>query len=452
MISVNQRTTSRFHVFRGTGVLHGPVKPFQSNQNLDWKRDLTVHAEGDVATVTLTIMNVERKLRHEPVDVDGETGAVRAEWERFLARMPPAPEGRYDFAVATWYTLWSCFVRARDHYRYDAMLMSKKFMSSVWTWDHCFNALAMMKVSRRTALEQFLLPFELQAESGTLFDMTNPNQEVIWAVTKPPIHGWCFGRMMDAFDFGPRSWRRCWVALPRGRTGGWTTGTPTATASPSTRRGATAAGTTRRCSTTASSWSRLTCRRSWCCRCAPARGSPSGSAERRRRTGGGAPRRSCWSGSTTTVGWAVGSSPGGRGAHAYDPEPTSLLALMPIALGEHLDPDRMEVLAGILEDRFLTEHGPATEAPDSPRYESDGYWRGPIWAPSTYLIVDGLRRAGRDDLARRIAASFCRMAEHKAQGQYENFDALTGVGLRAPGYTWTASVFMLLTWEHLQDG
>ena len=123
---------------------------------------------------------------------------------------------------------------------------------------------------------------------------------------------------------------------------------------------------------------------------------------------------------------------------------------MPIALGEHLEPDRMTALAGILEERFLTEHGPATEAPDSPRYESDGYWRGPIWAPSTYLIVDGLRRGGRVELARRIAASFCRMAEHKAMGQYENFDALTGVGLRAPGYTWTASVFMLLTWEYLQ--
>ena len=135
--------------------------------------------------------------------MERETAAVRAEWERFLARMPPPPEGRYDFAVATWYTLWSCFVRARDVYRYDAMLMSKKFMSSVWTWDHCFNALAMMKVSRETALQQFLLPFELQAESGTLFDMTNPNQEVIWAVTKPPIHGWCFGRMLDVFDFEP---------------------------------------------------------------------------------------------------------------------------------------------------------------------------------------------------------------------------------------------------------
>ena len=111
-------------------------------------------------------MNVERTLRHEPFDVERETAAVRAEWEGFLARMPPAPEGRYDFAVATWYTLWSCFVRARDHYRYDAMLMSKKFMSSVWTWDHCFNALAMMKVSGRRRSSSSCFPSSCRRSPG----------------------------------------------------------------------------------------------------------------------------------------------------------------------------------------------------------------------------------------------------------------------------------------------
>ena len=74
-----------------------------------------------------------RLWRRWRVDVERETAAVRAEWERFLARMPPTREGHYDFTVATWYTLWSCFVRAQDVCRYDAMLMSKKFMSSVWT-------------------------------------------------------------------------------------------------------------------------------------------------------------------------------------------------------------------------------------------------------------------------------------------------------------------------------
>jgi glycogen debranching enzyme len=39
--------------------------------------------------------------------------------------------------------------------------------------------------------------------------------------------------------------------------------------------------------------------------------------------------------------------------------------------------------------------GLATEKTTSPLYQSDGYWRGPVWAPSTVLIEDGgLRRAG----------------------------------------------------------
>ena len=41
------------------------------------------------------------------------------------------------------------------------------------------------------------------------------------------------------------------------------------------------------------------------------------------------------------------------------------------------------------------------------------------------------------------------MLAFTAGGAYENFDALTGKGWRAPGYTWTASVFLLLMWEYL---
>ncbi|MFQ6115089.1 MAG: trehalase family glycosidase [bacterium] len=97
----------------------------------------------------------------------------------------------------------------------------------------------------------------------------------------------------------------------------------------------------------------------------------------------------------------------------------------------------------------MTEHGLATEALKSPYYESDSYWRGPIWAPSTYLIVDGLRRGGNYDLALKIARGFCNMIKNNAGGNYENFDAVTGKGLRAPGYTWTASVHMLLLTEFI---
>ena len=75
------------------------------------------------------------------------------------------------------------------------MLMSKKYMSSVWSWDHCFNALAMAKISKQKAMEQFEAPFVLQSEHGVLPDMWNPHSEIVWGVTKPPIHGWCFSRL-----------------------------------------------------------------------------------------------------------------------------------------------------------------------------------------------------------------------------------------------------------------
>ena len=80
--------------------------------------------------------------------------------------------------------------------------------------------------------------------------------------------------------------------------------------------------------------------------------------------------------------------------------------------------------------RHLTEFGPATERVDSPAYAADGYWRGPIWAPSTFIIEQGLRAAGRDALADDVAARFLRLCE--VGGFAENFDALTGEGLPGP--------------------
>jgi putative isomerase len=76
------------------------------------------------------------------------------------------------------------------------------------------------------------------------------------------------------------------------------------------------------------------------------------------------------------------------------------------------------------------------------QYEADGYWRGPIWAPSTHLLVDGLLACGERSLALEISRRFCDMAQHS--GMAENYNALTGESLRDRAYTWTASVFLLL--------
>jgi glycogen debranching enzyme len=78
---------------------------------------------------------------------------------------------------------------------------------------------------------------------------------------------------------------------------------------------------------------------------------------------------------------------------------------------------------------------------------ADGYWRGPIWAPSTLLLVEGLASCGEHDLARDLAQRFCELAPRS--GFAENYDALTGDGLRDRAYTWTASVFLILGHEFL---
>jgi putative isomerase len=127
----------------------------------------------------------------------------------------------------------------------------------------------------------------------------------------------------------------------------------------------------------------------------------------------------------------------------------TLLAYVPIVLGKRLpDEIRRKLLAGLKDKgRFLTRHGLATESPRSRHYRSDGYWRGPIWAPATLLIVDGLAACGERGLARSIARRFCNLCA--AGGMAENFDALTGRGLRDRAYTWTASVFLILAHEYL---
>ncbi|HET8711948.1 MAG TPA: trehalase family glycosidase, partial [Spongiibacteraceae bacterium] len=122
----------------------------------------------------------------------------------------------------------------------------------------------------------------------------------------------------------------------------------------------------------------------------------------------------------------------------------SLLMYLPIVLGERLPKSIQRDLVAALqqENCFLTEHGLASESVASEFYEADGYWRGPIWAPAVFLIVEGLRSIGEAVFADEIARRFCRTVARS--GMAENFDAITGAGLRDRAHTWTVSVFLLL--------
>jgi glycogen debranching enzyme len=137
------------------------------------------------------------------------------------------------------------------------------------------------------------------------------------------------------------------------------------------------------------------------------------------------------------------------GTHKYDPEPTGHLILIPLVLGADLDKGKFDKCIADLESRFLSDYGIASEALNSKKYETGSYWRGPIWASADCLIVDGLRRGGREDLAKEIAQRYCDMIKYQAGGHYENFDPKTGQGHDAISYIWSVAVHLYFMSEYL---
>jgi glycogen debranching enzyme len=122
-------------------------------------------------------------------------------------------------------------------------------------------------------------------------------------------------------------------------------------------------------------------------------------------------------------------------------ESQSLIPWLPIILGHRLPVNLRQCLKDGIE-KHLTEWGLATERTDSPKYNSNGYWRGPIWGPSTVIAVTGLEKCGFNELAREIAVRFSRLCDKS--GFAENYDALTGTSLCDPAYTWTASAYLMM--------
>ncbi|GAA1359612.1 amylo-alpha-1,6-glucosidase [Streptomyces beijiangensis] len=347
------------------------------------------------------------------------------------------------------YVVWSATVHPKGLVTRPAVLMSKHWMDKVWSWDHCFNALALAPGCPDLAWDQFHLPFDHQDETGALPDSVT-HSEILHNFVKPPIHGWALGHLRrrlsaplsdaalsETYDRLTR-WTEFWLtarrapdaALPHyqhGNDSGWDNAT---TFDPE------------RVVTTADLAAFLTLQLHELASLAAQLNRPD---EAVRWTRTAAEKQSAmidqlWRGDRFVArGVATGNT-----WHS-----DSLLDLMPIVLGEHLPEEISSALADRIE-AHLTPYGLATEVPASPHYASDGYWRGPIWAPATVLVEDGLRRAGHHRLADEISARFRALCE--THGFAENFDALTGTGLRDRAYTWTASSYLLLAGAHAVRG
>lgn len=94
----------------------------------------------------------------------------------------------------------------------------------------------------------------------------------------------------------------------------------------------------------------------------------------------------------------------------------------------------------------LWSEGLVVPFPSAPRnfpgFEAKRYWRGPVWAVINWLLIDGLRRNGRAEMAEDLRKSTIRVIETSGFAEY--FDPLTGEGCGGHEFSWTAAAYMEL--------
>jgi putative isomerase len=125
--------------------------------------------------------------------------------------------------------------------------------------------------------------------------------------------------------------------------------------------------------------------------------------------------------------------------------PTSFL---PLIAGAATGQQAEAIVRYLTDEKEFWGELPLPSAPFSdPVNADDSYWRGRIWPPLSYLVVEGLRRSGRQQLAEQLAERTWRMFDaewREKRHSHENFNSLDpgrhDVADSDPFYSWGALI------------
>jgi glycogen debranching enzyme len=341
------------------------------------------------------------------------------------------------------YITWSNMVHDEGQLKRYAMYMSMNWMTNIWSWDNCFGAIALAKENPELAYDQYIFFKELQDASGMLPDYAN-TVYASYASAKPPIYGWAYRYMMqrnDAFKDVDRlkevydfveSFTKFWLeerthnGMPyytHGNESGWDNGTNYEEGVPIASPDLLAflidqidflIEVGQKLSINIDNWKIK--------------------VEKLLDQ-----LMTLWHGNQFRP-YLINE---GRFVTTGD----SLQNYVPILIADRLKPSiKNQLIKGLLEDnRFLTKYGLATESVSSDFYAYNGYWKGPIWAPTMLIFIDAVKNSGNQEEAQDLAERFIKCME--IGGMAENFDPLTAEGLVDPSFAWTSSVYLTLTDE-----
>ncbi len=367
---------------------------------------------------------------------------VNAEFDMWQRAFPLAPDYEESRNLAV-YILWSSVVAPEGTLPYYTMYMSKNGMNNIWSWDNCFNALALSESFPDLAYDQLRTFIKYQDEFGIYPDLMN-DKFVSYNCCKPPVWAWAFLLMKKRNDFFKDSavveimyetivkqtnyWlkyrRKSKDVLPaymHGNDSGWDNASIFHQGMPVE---------------------------------APDLGAhlirQMDILSKMAKELGKSEEEIFWKKEADALyDLLIKRYLDDDGFFAiYEPtgEPiqqrTSLILYLPLIIGYRLPKDLVSKMVEKLKTDFETPYGLATESVCSQLYKEDGYWLGPIWGAPTLLIADALLEIGYKDFANNIIQKFFELT--KVGMMAENFHAFTGKGLSDPAFTWTSGIFITL--------
>lgn len=341
------------------------------------------------------------------------------------------------------YVSWSTLVAPRGEMKREGMYMSKNWMNMIWSWDHCFNAMAMAPIDQEVAWNQMMCIFDHQSNIGSLPDGFDDQKEY-WGIVKTPIHGWALSHLIHHNKwikkeqlteiYGPLSrWTEFWFnyrdydrnGIPQYLHGyesfddcspldvGFPLEAPELCTFLILQMDALAE--------VATLLGKLPEAQEW---------------EKRSETLLAKTIERLWE-NTGFVTKKVGMN-------EWNKESIAFLQFVPLLLGEKLPLHmRTTMIANLKSSGLITSFGLSTESPRSPFFDPSSYTRGSIWAPINIFLIKGLEKCGEKELSKELARTYC---NHLVKGGFpEKFGAVHGEIQADPEYTWTSSIFLILS-------
>jgi glycogen debranching enzyme len=325
----------------------------------------------------------------------------------------------------------------------EVMYMSKNWMNMIWSWDHCFNAMAMAPVDKEVSWNQLMCIFDHQSEIGSLPDGFDDQKEY-WGILKTPIHGWALKYMLEHNTwitteqlneiYGPLSrWTDFWFTH-RDYDGN---GIPQYHHSYESLDDCTPLDVgfpieaPEVCTFLILQMDVLS--------------DVAGMLGKKEEAAGWKERSNTLLTKMIDRLWEGNRFVAKRvGTETWNKESKDFLQFVPLLLGEKLPlPIRKAMVSNLRTIGLITPFGVATESPNSPLFDPSSYTRGSIWAPVNMFIINGLKNCGEDAFAKEISDIYC---NQMVKGGFpEKFGAEKGEIQADPEYTWTSSVFLLLS-------